>query len=170
MSETQYFCNVPLDPWVSECGSTWAVGWFEWEFVQSSRYGKRGIWTLGPELMWPCEWWRQAGKRKAGKRKAGKRKAAGCCSGNISTRQLPTLLASIIQPPHATLFWRPRAMVLQIIILVSSNNGGVLEEEVLEDRSRQGATCPDIQSKTSASLTFPEKCTVSRQSFTDWFS
>ena len=125
------------------------------------------------------------------------------------------LFASIIQPPHATLFWGPTAMVLQIIILVS-NNGGVegrflrIEAETRSHLPRypiQNICLPRISrkmyslqtnvyrlirfifdniiskfqqqfrlnfnkeswipSKTSASLKFPEKCTVLRQKFTD---
>ena len=69
------------------------------------------------------------------------------------------LFASIIQPPHATQFCKRSSW--------SPIMGGCWREVLLEG-SRQGATCPNIQSKTPASLRFPENCTVFlKQKFPD---
>ena len=139
-----HFCNFPLDPCprVEECGSMWVhVGRrVIWVGICPVKYGKRGIWTLGLELMWPCQ-------------SCQREKQKPC--GNIWRRSSSRLFTSIIQPTHATLFW---SQANDFAFSSWSNNGGVGGEGVFVGGKQ--TRIPDIQSKTSAFLRFPPNCTA----------
>ena len=106
-----------------------------WVGICPVKYGKRGIWTLGLELMWPCQ-------------SCQREKQKPC--GNIWRRSSSRLFTSIIQPTHATLFW---SLANDFAFSSWSNNGGVGGEGVFVGGKQ--TRIPDIQSKTSAFLRFP---------------